>query len=79
MRMAANEKAQWGMRRIYLGISAKKGDKCLFFYFGILQFGKCWELISQPVELVEFIKQRSPSTMNRLGVAYVADSSRHPV
>ncbi len=51
----------------------------LIFYFGILQFGKCWELISQPVELVEFIKQRSPSTMNRLGVAYVADSSRHLV
>ncbi len=28
----------------------------LIFYFGILQFGKCWELISQPVELVELKK-----------------------
>lgn len=51
----------------------------LIFYFEILQFEKCWEIISQPVELVEFIKQRPPSVRDRLGVAYVADRSRHPV
>lgn len=47
--------------------------------FGILQFGKCWDIISQSVELVEFIKQRPPSARNKLGVDYVADRSRHPV
>lgn len=51
----------------------------LIFYFGILQFEKCWEIISQPEELVEFIKPKPPSARDRLGVAYVADSSRHPV
>lgn len=51
----------------------------LIFYFEILQLEKCWGVISQPVEMVEFIKQRAPSVRNRLGVAYVADRSRHPV
>lgn len=51
----------------------------LIFHFGILQFEKCWEIISQPEELVEFIKLKPPSVKGRLGVAYVADRSRHPV
>ncbi len=48
----------------------------LIFYFEILQLEKCWDIISQPVEMVEFIKQIPPSVRERLGVAYVADRSR---
>lgn len=53
--------------------------KLLIFIFEILQFGPCWRIIRLPAELVEFIKTEPPSVSKRLGVAFEADRSRHPV
>lgn len=53
--------------------------KLLIFIFEILQFGPCWQIIRLPAELVEFIKTKPPSVSKRLGVAFEADRSRHPV
>ena len=50
----------------------------LIFTFGILQFSLCWRIIPALIELVKFIKQPTPSVSGMLGVAYIADRSRHP-
>ena len=51
----------------------------LIFTFGILQFGLCWRIMRALIELVKFIKQPIPAVSGMLGVAYIADRSRHPV
>lgn len=51
----------------------------LIFTFGIIQFGCCWKTIPTVTELVEFIKSKPLSVNGMLGVAYIADRSRHPV
>lgn len=50
----------------------------LIFTFGILQFGFCWRIIRTLTELVKFIKKQAPSVSGMLGVAYIADRSKHP-
>lgn len=50
----------------------------LIFTFGIIQIGWCWKTITPLVELVKFIRIRPPSASGMLGVAYIADRSRHP-
>lgn len=50
----------------------------ILFTFGILQFGLCWRIMPELIELVKFIKIRPPSVSGMLGVAYIADRSMHP-